>query len=95
MQINISATMPNTAAEQPASGTDHVEDGSASSFFAQMDQIWSAKTEQDLSSKNPDGRSATKAEGNPLAMLMLASMVSGKIEAPAPVAIASDRAFAA
>ena len=87
MQINTSATLPNAAAEPAAGGTDHVENGSAGSFFAQMDQIWSAKTGQDISPKNPDEKASTKAEGDPLTMLMLASLIPGKMEAPTPIPI--------
>ena len=92
MQINASATLPNAAAEPAAAGTDHVENGSANSFFAQMDQIWSAKTGQDISTETPDEKTSTKTEGNPLTMLMLASLIPGKIEAPTPTPISPGSA---
>ncbi len=92
MQINASATLPNAAAEPAAGGTDHAENGSANSFFAQMDQIWSAKTGQDISPKNPDEKTSTKAEGDPLTMLMLASLIPGKMEAPTPIPISPGSA---
>lgn len=92
MQINASATIPNAAAEPAAGGTDHVENGSASSFSAQMDQIWSAKTGQDISPKNPNEKTSTKAEGDPLTMRMLASLIPGKMKATAPIPISPGSA---
>ncbi len=87
MQINISATLPSAAAEPAAAGTDHVQDGSAGSFFAHMDQIWNAKTGQDGSVEKKDDKTSTKAEGNPLMSLMLASLVPPKMEVQAATAI--------
>jgi flagellar hook-length control protein FliK len=78
MQINLSTSLPGPTGEATAKSTESAGVGSASSFFAQMGQLWNPDSENDNSHdlEKPVVQNGSTVSMDPMSMLLGATMLS-------------------
>src|SRR5512136_1665249 len=78
MQINLSTNLPNTAGEAAAKSAEPGTTGSASAFFAQMDQILIPDNEssESQSAERSVVQNSSAIRNDPMSALLGATMLS-------------------